>query len=128
MGSVYSNLITSKQTDIKGNPHKVKGSSPRQVCLQRPSGNKLKMLYKYDLTTLFQVAVIGNLKKPYTRRSSYETNLDIQKAYSVTLVVTKDLFHSFYESLLTGTVMGDDPDNIDPKCDSGDSDSDAESE
>ena len=86
------------------------------------------MLYKYDLTTPFQVAVIGNLKKPYTRRSSsYETNLDIPKAYSETLVVTpllkKDLFHSFYESLLTGIVMGDDPD-----CDSGDSDTDAESE
>ena len=91
------------------------------------------MLYKYDLTTPFQVAVIGNLKKPYTgRSSSYETNLDIPKAYSETLVVTpllkKDLFHSFYESLLTGTVMGDDPDNIQHDCDSGDSDSDAESE
>ena len=133
LGSVYSNLITIKLTDIKGNPHKVKCSSLCHVCLQRPSGNKLKMLYKYDLTTPFQVAVIGNLKKPYTRRSSsYETNLDIPKAYSETLVVTpllkKDLFHSFYESLLTGTVMGDDPDNIDPDCDSGDSDSDAESE
>ena len=91
------------------------------------------MLYKYDLTTPFQVAVIGNLKKPYTRRSSsYETNLEIPKAFSETLVVTpllkKDLFHNFYESVLIGTVVGDDPDNIDPDCDYDDSDSDAESE
>ena len=64
LGSVYSNLITSKLTDIKGNPHKVKCSSLRHVCLQKPSGSKLKMLYKYDLTTPFQVVVIGNLKNP----------------------------------------------------------------
>ena len=64
LGSVYLDLITNKLTDIKGNPHKVKWSSLRHVCLQRPSGNKLKMLYKYDLTTPFQVAVIGNLKNP----------------------------------------------------------------
>ena len=37
-------------------------------------------------------------------------------------------FHCFSKSLLTGTVMGDSPDNIDPDCDSGDSDSEAESE
>ena len=64
------NLITDKLKDIKGNPHKVKWSSLRHVCLQRPCGNKIKMLYKYDLTTLFQAAVIGNLKKQLS--SSYE--------------------------------------------------------
>ena len=37
-------------------------------------------------------------------------------------------FHSFCENLTTGTVMGDDPDNIDPYCGLGDNDSDTESE
>ena len=62
LGSVYSNLIT------KGNPHKVKWASLRHVCFQRPSANKINMLHKYDLTTQFQVAVTGNLKKLNTRR------------------------------------------------------------
>ena len=35
-------------------------------------------------------------------------------------------FRSFYESLLTETVMADDPDNINPDRDSDDSDSDDE--
>ena len=85
------------------------------------------MLCKYHLTTLFKVAVTRNLKKPNSRRSSsYVTNLDIPKAYSGTLAATSMLkrellqlchsnaippqFHSFYESLSTATVMGDDPD------------------
>ena len=75
---------------------------------------------------------------------SDDSNLDIPKAYNGKLAVTpmlkKDLlqlcgsnaipprFCIFTESLLTGTVMGDDSDNIDPDCDSGDRDSDAESE
>ena len=37
-------------------------------------------------------------------------------------------FHSFNESLFTGTVMGDGPDNVDLNRDSVDSDSNAESE
>ena len=37
-------------------------------------------------------------------------------------------FHSFYKSLLTGTVMGNDHDNIDPDHDYGGSDSNAESD
>ena len=78
------------------------------------------------------------------RSSSYDINLDIPKVYSgtlaATLMLTKDLlqlcrlnaippqFHRFYESLSRETVMGEDPDNIDPDHDSGDSDTDAESE
>ena len=88
---------------------------------------------------------VGNLKKPNTRRSpSYDANLNILKTYSGILAVTpmlkKDLlqlcrpnavppkFYSFCENLTTGTVMGDDPDNIDPYCGLGDNDSDTESE
>ena len=89
MGSVCSNLIISELTDTKDNPFKVKWSSLCHVCLPRLSGNKSKILYKHDLTTLFQVAVIGNLKKPNTRRSSfYDINLDIPKAYTGTIAVT----------------------------------------
>ena len=139
------NLISNKLTDTKGIPHKVKWSSLHNVCLQRPSENKIKVLHKYNLKTPFQVAVTENLKKPNARRSSSnDTNLDISKPYSGTLAVTPMLkkgllqlcpsnaippqFRSFYESLLTGTVVGDDPDNFDSDCDSDDSNSDAESE
>ena len=111
----------------QGNSHKVTWSHLRHICLQRPCGNNFNMLCKYHLTTLFKVAVIRNLKKPNSRRSSsYVTNLDIPKAYSGTLAATSMLkrellqlcnsnaiptqFHSFYESLSTATVMGDDPD------------------
>ena len=59
LGSVYLNSIIRKLTDAKRQSHKVKWSSLRHVCLQRPSGNKVKMLYWYDLRTPFQVAVIG---------------------------------------------------------------------
>ena len=55
-----------------------------------------------------------------------------QRHTSETLVVTpllkKNQFHNFYESLLTGTVTGNDPDNIDPDCDFRGSDGNAESE
>ena len=51
LGSAYSNLITNKLRDTKGSPHKVKWSSQRHVCLQRPSGNEIKMLYTYYLKT-----------------------------------------------------------------------------
>ena len=37
-------------------------------------------------------------------------------------------FHSFNENLTTETVMFDDTDSIDPYCDFGDNDSDAEGE
>ena len=37
-------------------------------------------------------------------------------------------FHSFCENLTTGTVMGIDPDNIDPYCGLGDNDNDNKSE
>ena len=103
------------------------------------------MLYKYDSTTPFQVAVIVNLEKPNIRRSSSnDTNLDIPNAYPETLAATSILkkdslqlchsntsppqFHSFYESLSAETVMGKDPNNIDPDRDSGDVASEAESE
>lgn len=103
------------------------------------------MLYKYDSTTPFQIAVIVNLEKPNIRRSSSnDTNLDIPNAYTETLAATsvlkKDLlqlchsntsppqFHSFYESLSAETVMGKDPNNIDPDWNSGDVASEAESE
>ena len=63
LGSAYSNLIINKLRDTKGSPHKVKWSSQRHVCLQRPSGNEIKMLYRYYLKTSFLVAVIGTAWK-----------------------------------------------------------------
>ena len=144
LGSVYSNLIIRKTDRYQGQPSQSKLVKSASSLLTRPSRNKIKMLYNYDLTTPFPVAVMGNLKKPNTRRSwSYDTNLDIPKVCSGTLAVNpmlkKDLLqlchsnaippqcHSFYESLLTGTVMCDDPDYIDPDHESGGSDSDTES-
>ena len=53
------------------------------------------------------------------------------KKYLLQLFPSKAIppqFHCFSEGLLIGTVMGGDPDNIDPDRDSGDSDSKAESE
>ena len=80
-------------------------------------------------------------KKP---GKNLDTNLDIPKAYHGTLAATPMLkeeflqlcwsnaippqFHSFYKSLLTGTVMGNDHDNNDPDHDYGGSDSNAESD
>ena len=64
----------------------VKSASCRS---QRPSDNKIKVLCKYDLSAPFQVAAIGNLKKKQIRRSSsYDSNLDVPKAYSGKLAVT----------------------------------------
>ena len=63
LGSVYLNSIISKLIDAKRNLHKVKWSSLRHLCLQIPSWNKIKMLYRYDLRTLFQAAVIGTAWK-----------------------------------------------------------------
>ena len=103
------------------------------------------MLYKYDLTTPFQVAIIGSLKKPNTRKSSsaaFDTDLASPKACKdrlpVSQLLKKDLlglcssnafppnYHKYYHNLSTDDVIGDDPDNIDSDLDHDAADSDNE--
>ena len=145
LGNVFSNIINKKLTDLGGKHLTVKWSKLRQVCLFKPIKHKVKMLYKYDLTTPFQVAVIGSLKKPSTRKPSsaaYDMDLAIPKAYKgrlpVSQLLRKDLlglcssnaippnYHEYYHNLSTDNVIGDDPDNIDSDLDHDAADSDNE--
>ena len=92
VGTVFSKIINKKLADLGGKRVTVKWSKLRQVCLLKPTKHKVKMLYKYDLTTPFQVAVIGTLKKPSTRKSPsavYDMNLAIPKAYKGRLPVSQ---------------------------------------
>ena len=83
LATVFSNIINKKLTDLGGKRVTVRWSKLRQVCLFKPTKHKVKMLYRFDLITPFQVAIIGSLKKPSTRKSSsaaYDMDLAIPKA------------------------------------------------
>ena len=113
MSFIYSNLINNKLTDTRDKSHKVNWLSFSDVYLQRLCGYKM-MLYKCNLTRLFQSAMIRNLKNPIQQGHHLVIKSDIPKTSSriltVNTVLKKDLlnlcssttnppqYHSFYES------------------------------
>ena len=106
LGTVFANVINKILIDLGGKLVTVKWSKLCKVCLLKPTKHKVKMLYKYDLTTQFQVAVIGSLKKPSTRKSLsavYNMDLAISEAYKGKIScqsVTKKRF--FRSALIKG--------------------------
>ena len=132
-------------TDLGGKHLTFKWSKLCQVCLLKPTKHKVKMLYKYDLTTPFQVTVIGSLKKSCTQKSLsavYGMDLAIPKEYKVRLPVSQLLkkvllgqcssqailptYHECYHNISTDNVIRDDPDNINGDLDHDAADSDNE--
>ena len=145
LGTDFSNIINKKLIDLGGKRGTVKWSQLRQVCLLKSTKHKVKIMYNYDLSTSFQVAVIGSLKKPSTRKSLsavYDMNLAISKACKsrlhITQLLKKDLlglcssnaippnYHEYYHNLSTDNVIGDDPGNIDSDLDHDAANSDNE--